>query len=82
MIKQVKLQKNFFNHFIIDFKLGWKHQLVVSYLIVFIYFIKNVIRFKCFKCGGSFIDSPDWIKDKKAAMNPSIRKITSDFNTL
>ena len=23
-----------------------------------------------FKCGGSYIDSPDWIKKKKATINP------------
>ena len=32
--------------------------------------------------GGSYIDSPDWIKNKKATINPSIEKITNVFNTL
>ena len=30
--------------------------------------------FKCHKinpsCGGSYVDSPDWIKNKKATKNP------------
>ena len=30
--------------------------------------------YKChkldFKCGGSYIDSPDWIKNKEATINP------------
>ena len=34
----------------------------------------NLLFYKChkinFKCGGSYIDSPDWIKEKKATMNP------------
>ena len=35
-----------------------------------------LIQFNCkyhkvnFKCGGSYIDSPDWIKKKKATINP------------
>ena len=36
-------------------------------------------------CGGSYIDSPDWIKSKKATINPiskKIKKITNAFNTL
>ena len=28
-----------------------------------------------FKCGGSYIDSPDWIKNKKAIINPKMRMI-------
>ena len=34
----------------------------------------NLLFYKChkinFKRGGSYIDSPDWIKEKKATMNP------------
>ena len=33
------------------------------------------MHYKCheinFKCGGSYIDSPDWIKSKKAIINPT-----------
>ena len=33
----------------------------------------ELLRYQChkinFKCGGSYIDSPDWIKKKKAAIN-------------
>ena len=65
----MKIQKNFFNQFFLDLKLGWKHQwkLVTLYVIVFIYCIKNVI--KNGKFGGSNIDSPNWIKSKKCALN-------------
>ena len=32
--------------------------------------------------GGSYIESPDWIKKQKATINPSIKKITNVPNTL
>ena len=58
-----------FQSIFLDLKLGWKHQwkLVTLYVIVFIYCIKNVI--KNVKFGGSYIDSPNWIKSKKCALN-------------
>ena len=33
-------------------------------------------------CSRSYIDSPDWIKKKKAAINLSIKKILNSFNML
>ena len=45
---------------------------VISYLIVLIYYIMNTI--KIFKRGGSYIDSPDWIKKKNATINPINQK--------
>ena len=37
----------------------------------------NLLYYKCYKinpnCGGSCIDTPDWIKNKKAAINPIIK---------
>ena len=34
--------------------------------------------YKCYKinpnCGGSYIDSPDWIKNKKSTINPVNKK--------
>ena len=41
--------------------------------IMFIYCIINVIRIN-FNLGGSYIDSPDWIKNKKAMINPFNKK--------
>ena len=42
--------------------------------------------YKCHKInpnrGGSYIDSPDWIKNKKTTKNPSLKKIKNVFNTL
>ena len=42
----------------------------------------HLLHFKCHKIypnhGGSYIDSPDWIKNKKAAINPI--KIINAFN--
>ena len=31
------------------------------------------------KCGGSYIDSPDWIKNKKATVNPINKKDNKRF---
>ena len=40
----------------------------------FIFDSVQLLYYKCdivnFKLGGSYIDSPDWIKKKKAAINP------------
>ena len=45
-----------------------------------------LLHHKChkinFKQGGSYIDSHDWIKNKKATKIPSIEKIIHAFNTL
>ena len=39
--------------------------------------------YKCYKinpnCGGSYVDSPDWIKTKKTAINPIIKKDSKCF---
>ena len=65
MTKQMKLLKNFLNHFLMDTKLNYKHQREIGnlFLIVFIYCKCHKINFKR---DGSYIDSPDWIKNKKA----------------
>ena len=38
----------------------------------------HLLYYKCHKinqnCGRSYIDSPDWIKDKEAAINPINKK--------
>ena len=66
----MKLSKNFLNNFFLDVKSGYKHQweVVTLCLIVLICCTTNFI--KNFKCGGSHIDSADWIKSKKAILNP------------
>ena len=33
-------------------------------------------------CGGSYIDSTNWIKNKKSKINSIIKKITNLFNML
>ena len=42
----------------------------------FIFVCLNLLHYKCdkinIKRGGSYIDSPDWIKKKKATMNTFI----------
>ena len=46
----------------------------------------QLLHYKClrinFNRGGPNIDSPDWIKNKKAIINPINKKITNVFNTL
>ena len=52
----------------------------------FIFDYVPLLYYKCHKinlnCGGSYIDSPDCIKNKEAAINPISKKITHSFNTL
>ena len=42
--------------------------------------IDHLLHYKCHKiipnCGRSYIDSPDWIKNKKATVNPINKKDT------
>ena len=33
-------------------------------------FIFDFVQLLCFKRGGSYVDSPDWIKHKKVIINP------------
>ena len=44
----------------------------------FIFYFVNLLQCKChrinFKCGGSYINHPDWIKNKKTAINDSSEK--------
>ena len=46
----------------------------------------HLLYYKChkinFKQGGSYIDSADWIKSKKAVINTINKKIINAFNTL
>ena len=48
----------------------------------FVFDYVYLLYYKCHKinpnCGGSYIDSPDWIKNKKATKNP-INKIDSKY---
>ena len=46
----------------------------------------HLFYYKCLKinlnCGRSYIDFPDWIKNKKAAVNSSKKDIVNIFNML
>ena len=52
----------------------------------FIFEYVQLLYYKCHKinlnCGGSYIDSPDWIKNKKATINLIDKTITNAFNML
>ena len=49
----------------------------------FVFDYVQLLYYKChninFNHGGSYIDSPDWIKNKKAAMNPINKKDNKCF---
>ena len=49
----------------------------------FIFDCAHLLYYKChkinFKRGGSYIDSPDWIKNRKAAINPINKKDNECF---
>ena len=71
---QIKFLKNFLNHFH-RYQIGLETSMTGSdfifdcvYLLHFKYHEINVNR------DGSYIDSPDWIKNKKAATNPINKK--------
>ena len=53
---------------------------------VFIFGYVHILYCKChkidFKGGGSYIGSSDWIKSKKATINPTNKKIVNALNTL
>ena len=54
----------------------------------FVFDYVQLLYFKCHKinrnCGGSYTDSPDWIKNKRALITniPLIEKIINAFNML
>ena len=52
----------------------------------FIFDCVHSLYYKChqisFKRDGSYIDSPDWIKNKKGIKIPLMKKIMNAFNTL
>ena len=52
----------------------------------FVFSYVHLLYYKCHKinpdCGGSHIDFPDWIRNKKATIKPINKKITNVFNTL
>ena len=64
-----------------EFVFDYVHLLYYKCIInVLLYYncIVNVIK-KDANCGGSYIDSPDWIKNKKATMNPTNKKNNKCF---
>ena len=65
---------NFSSHFFQDTKLVLEASTIGSELI---FELVQLLYYKCqkvnFKCGGLYIDSPDWIKKKNATINPRNR---------
>ena len=79
MMKQMKLQKKIFDSLKIDTKK--KLELMKGSEFVFDYVY--LLYWKCHKInlnhGGSYIDSPDWLKNKKAKINPINKKDNKCF---
>ena len=77
-----KLYKKFFNHFFLGIKLDWKHQWDI---VVFIFGCVHLLYYKCHKinpnCGGSYINSPYWIKNETAIIDQINNKLINSFNT-
>ena len=66
-MKQIKSQNDFLNHSKIANKIFWNlSNVMILSSIMFIYCIINVIKKKKNpNHGGLYIDSSDWIKNKK-----------------
>ena len=51
----------------------------------FVFDYVDLLYYKCHKINqnrvGSYVDSPDWIKNKKATINPINKKIINACNT-
>ena len=54
----------------------------IDFLFDYVY----VVYYKCYdiypNCGGSYIDSLDWIKNKRATIKLINKKVINAFNTL
>ena len=70
---QMKLLMNSLSHFVEDFQKNLEMLMKGS---DFIFDLVQLMYYKCnkinFKRGGSYIDSPDWIKNKEAIIDPKI----------
>ena len=68
---QMKLLMNSLSHFVEDFQKNLEMLMKGS---DFIFDLVQLMYYKCnkinFKRGGSYIDSPDWIKNKEAIIDP------------
>ena len=77
--KADKVIEELFQYFLSG--MGWKHQwkVVISYFIVFIFY-RNISGCKInLKRARSYVDSPDWIKSKKAPIFPFNEKDSKWF---
>ena len=81
---QMKFWITFFNHFFLVIEFDWKHQweIVILCLTVWFFDFVHLLYYKCHKVnssrGGSYIDSPEWLKNKKAIINPINKKFFND----
>ena len=78
--KPDEVKEKLFQSLLPRYQTGLETSLKVS---DFIFDCVNLLYYKChkisFKRGGSSIDSPDWIKNKKATINPINKKDNKYF---
>ena len=78
-MKQMKLSKNIFN----SLKNSYQNNLGSMRNSKFVFDYVKLLYYKCHKinldCGGSYRDSPDWIENKKATINPIDKKVNKCF---
>ena len=73
--------KNVLDHSLIDMKMKKSmkgSEFVFNYVHLLYYKFHEINS----NCGGSYIDSPYWIKNKKATINPINKKYNKSFNIL
>ena len=80
MMKQMKLWKDFLIHLLIDMKMeSMKVSDFVFDYVHLLYYKRHNINLDR---GGLYIDSPDWLKNKKAKKILSTKNIINTFNML
>ena len=80
MMKQMKLWKDFLIHILIDMKMeSMKVSDFVFDYVHLLYYKRHNINLDR---GGLYIDSPDWLKNKKAKKILSTKNIINTFNML
>ena len=80
MMKQMKLWKDFLIHILIDMKMeSMKFSDFVFDYVHLLYYKRHNINLDR---GRLYIDSPDWLKNKKAKKILSTKNIINTFNML
>ena len=86
MTRQIKLLIFFLNQSIVDIKIIFKKLICLqlcSFIVLYMSYIYSIVYVVLYlNEGGSYTDSPDWMKNKKATLMLSIKNIINSLNTL